>query len=37
MDIESKEKIMVKKLKELEKCLSRVNPKKTPLPITISI
>tara|TARA_B100001564_G_scaffold241473_1_gene204454 strand:+ start:386 stop:505 length:120 start_codon:yes stop_codon:yes gene_type:complete len=37
IDIESKEKIMVKKLKELEKYLSRVNPKKTPLPITISI
>ena len=37
IDIESKEKIMVKKLKELEKYLSKVKPKKTPLPITISI
>jgi len=37
IDIESKEKIIVNKLKEFEKYLSKVKPKKTPLPITISI
>ena len=37
IDIESIEKIIVNKLKELEKYLSKVKPKKTPLPITISI